>query len=206
MSEYKDYGFQNDYLTHNFKYLLDPLLAMINKNQNQCILDLGCGNGYLANYLISLGYNVYGTDASERGIKIARQKNAGNFFVQDLSSDELPLELQGLKFDTIVTTEVIEHLYDPEGLLRFCRRHLTPGGALIISSPYHGYLKNLVLSILNKWDDHLNPLWHGGHIKLWSRHTLEKALKLHGFQPETFKGCGRLPYLWKSMLVKARLN
>ena len=206
MSDYKDYGFHNDYMTHNLKYMLQPLLSMLDKDKNQCILDLGCGNGYLINYLISLGYNAYGTDASEQGIIIAKQSNPNRFYVQDLSSGKLPAELQALNFDTIISTEVIEHLYDPEGFIDFCKQVLNAEGQLILSTPYHGYLKNLTLSIFNKWDAHMSPLWLGGHIKLWSAASLKQLLSNKGFTFMQFKGCGRVPYLWKSMLVKAKLN
>ena len=206
MSDYKEYNFKNNGITHNFNYMLLPLIKMLDKNKNQCILDLGCGNGYLVNYLVSLGYNAYGTDASEKGIALAKQHNPDRFFVQDLSTDKLPPELQQLSFDTVVSTEVIEHLYDPEGFIDFCKQALSNGGDIIISTPYHGYLKNLVLSITNKWDHHLNPVWLGGHIKMWSRRTLEKLLISKGFTITGFEGCGRVPYLWMSMIVKARLN
>src|ERR1700733_6089920 len=108
MADYKDYGFHNDGPTHNLGYQLLELMSLLNKNKNKCILDLGCGNGYLVNYLIKAGYNAYGTDASEKGIKIAKQHNPDHFFVQDLSSDELPAPLQRILFDTIISTEVIE--------------------------------------------------------------------------------------------------
>jgi 2-polyprenyl-3-methyl-5-hydroxy-6-metoxy-1,4-benzoquinol methylase len=204
MSDYKDYGFKTAAITHNLKYMLQPLLSLLDKNNNRCILDLGCGNGYLVNYLISLGYNAYGTDASEKGIDIARQQNPKRFFLQDVSTGELPAELQQLKFDTIISTEVIEHLYDPESFLKFCKKALEPNGELIISTPYHGYLKNLTLSLFNKWDTHINPMWLGGHIKIWSANSLSKALSQTGFSVTHFKGCGRVPYLWKSMILKAR--
>ena len=168
-------------------------------------MDLGCGNGYLVNYLISLGFNAYGTDASEKGISIAKQTNPERFFVQDLSTGKLPAELQQLKFDTIISTEVIEHLYDPEAFMAFCKEVLQKG-EIIISTPYHGYFKNLVLSIFNKWDKHLNPVWLGGHIKMWSVKTLSGLLGRYGFTVTNFVGCGRIPYLWKSMIIKARLN
>ena len=206
MSDYKDYGFHTNVITHNLKYMMAPLLQMLDKDKNLCILDLGCGNGYLVNHLISLGYNAYGTDASDKGIAIANQTNAGKFFVQDLSTGKLPEELQGLLFDTIISTEVIEHLYDPEAFIDFCKQLIKPGGELILSTPYHGYLKNLMLSISNKWDQHLNPLWLGGHIKMWSAKTLTRLLKGKSFTVTRFEGCGRIPYLWMSMIVKARLN
>jgi 2-polyprenyl-3-methyl-5-hydroxy-6-metoxy-1,4-benzoquinol methylase len=206
MTEYKDYGFHHNNATHNFGYQLKPLLGLLDKSKNKNIIDLGCGNGYLVNYLIELGYNAYGTDASEKGIALAKQTHADRFFVQDLSSDKLPEPLQNIQFDTIISTEVIEHLYDPEGFVEFCRNAIRPGGEIIISTPYHGYLKNLVLSLFNKWDTHMDPFWLGGHIKLWSRKTLSRALTNKGFTIESFTGCGRIPYFWKSMIIKARLS
>ncbi len=206
MAEYKDYGFSESTAAHTFQYLQEPILEMLNNNTPRCILDLGCGNGYLANFLISKGYNAYGTDASAEGIAIAKKTNPDRFFLQDLSTGKLPYELQAKKFDTIISTEVIEHLYDPAGFINFCKEVIINGGEIIISTPYHGYLKNLLLSLFNKWDTHLDPMWHGGHIKLWSRKTLSNALINAGFTNIEFKGCGRVPYFWKSMIIKARLD
>jgi 2-polyprenyl-3-methyl-5-hydroxy-6-metoxy-1,4-benzoquinol methylase len=206
MSEYQDYGYQDDNPSHTFFYLQAPLLSLLDKAKNRCILDLGCGNGHLVNYLIAQGYNAYGTDASEKGIAIANKNNPGRFFVQDLSTDKLPEGLQSLTFDTIISTEVIEHLYDPERFIDFCKQALNGHGEIIISTPYHGYLKNLTLSLFNKWDAHLGPLWLGGHIKFWSRATLSRILTNAGFTVVAFKGCGRFPYFWKSMIIKAKLS
>ena len=62
-----------------------------------------------------------------------------------------------------------------------------------------------MLSIFNKWDSHMNPLWLGGHIKLWSKKSLTKILTDAGFTIINFKGCGRVPYFWMSMIIKAKL-
>ncbi len=205
MGNYKDYGYEVASMTHNFGYMLKPLLSMLNKSKNTCILDLGCGNGFLVNYLISQGYNAYGTDASEKGIAIAKQTNPDKFFLQDISTGKLPVELQTIKFDTIISTEVIEHLYDPARFVEMCKLILGNNGTLILSTPYHGYLKNVMLGLFNKWDTHMDPLWLGGHIKIWSRATLSKLLTNAGFTVTNFKGTGRLPYFWKSMIIEAKL-
>ena len=205
MKAYHDYGFENNLPSHAFHYLEPALLSLVNKDNNKCILDLGCGNGHLVNYLIEQGFNAYGTDASVKGIAIAKQTHPDRFFVQDLSSDGLPEDFKDTRFDTIISTEVIEHLYDPEKFIDFCKEALNGNGEIIISTPYHGYLKNLLLSIFNKWDEHLNPGWLGGHIKLWSKKTLSKILTDKGFTVIAFKGGGRIPYFWKSMVIKARL-
>ena len=74
-----------------------------------------------------------------------------------------------------------------------------------MSTPYHGYLKNLALAMTGKLDGHFSVLWDGGHIKFFSRATLERMLTDQGFEVLAFAGAGRLPLLWKSMLVNARV-
>ncbi|RZK18020.1 MAG: methyltransferase domain-containing protein [Flavobacterium sp.] len=124
-----------------------------------------------------------------------------------MSTDDLPESLSNLSFDTIISTEVIEHLYDPRKFIAFCKKILLKngGGELILSTPYHGYIKNLLLALAGKWDSHANPLWDGGHIKLWSRKTLSNLLTEQGFTVTDFVGCGRVPYVWKSMVIKAKI-
>jgi len=203
MSDYKDYGYDNNLRPIHFNYLEPGLMKWLSIAKNKTILDIGCGNGYFVNELIAKGYKAYGIDASEKGIEQARKTNPDAFFVMDVSSNELPSLLRSIKFDMIICTEVIEHLYDPVAFIKFCRSILSPGGEIMISTPYHGYLKNLMLSLFNKWDGHISPLWLGGHIKMWSRSTVTRLLNENGFSVKGFKGCGRISYLWMSMLIKA---
>ncbi len=189
---------------HNVGYLFPKLLDILDSKQ-KIILDVGCGNGAIACRLLDLGYNVYGIDASENGITVANEHKPGRFFIQDISSDSLPEELQGIHFDVIISTEVIEHLYSPGSYIKFMKSILEKEGELIISTPYHGYLKNLILAISGKMDFHFTALWEGGHIKFWSRKTLTELCRLEGFKVTKFYGCGRYPYLWKSMLLHTKL-
>jgi len=48
-----------------------------------------------------------------------------------------------------------------------------------------------------------SPPWDGGHIKLWSRKTLSQLLSETGFRVVRFIGAGRMPFLWKSMIMIA---
>jgi hypothetical protein len=103
-----------------------------------------------------------------------------------------------------VSTEVVEHLFSPDALPIYASQVLKEKGYLILTTPYHGYLKNLGLSIFNKWDFHHTALWHGGHIKFWSRATLTQLLEQNGFKVVRFSGVGRVPYAWKSMVIVAQ--
>ena len=135
MSNYKDYGWgdgAND--SHGFIY--PSLYKMLQNSKDKRILDLGCGNGEIACRLLDDGFDVYGIDASETGIKIANKKHVGRFFVQDISSQCLPAEITHLEFDMVLSTEVIEHLYAPRDFMKLIRRRIqvrsaTASGGLV---------------------------------------------------------------------------
>lgn len=199
-----EYAYAHDQAGCAHAYLFPAVRDILATCQRGPILDLGCGNGWLAHRLILEGHDVYGIDASATGVEHARARHPGRFFVARIG-DELPPALAGLAFQTVLCTEVIEHLYDPRALLRFARAVLrgAPEGRLILSTPYHGYLKNLTLALLGKLDDHFTALWDGGHVKFFSRKTLQRMLEDEGFRVVSFAGAGRVPYLWKSMILCA---
>lgn len=74
----------------------------------------------------------------------------------------------------------------------------------ILSTPYHGWLKNVAIAATGAWDKHHNPLWDHGHIKFWSRKTLRKLLEESGFTDVRFERVGRIPSLAKCMIAVAR--
>jgi len=171
------------------------------------VLDLGCGNGDLCGQLARAGYDVVGMELDSDGVRIARQAHPEvPFYNYGVHEDpQLLMRREGERpFDAVVSTEVIEHLYAPHMLPTYARNVLVENGHLILSTPYHGYLKNLMLSLFNHWDQHHTPLWHGGHIKFWSAATLSRLLQDGEFHVTAFRGVGRLPYLWKSMVLTAR--
>jgi 2-polyprenyl-3-methyl-5-hydroxy-6-metoxy-1,4-benzoquinol methylase len=58
------------------------------------ILDVGCGNGFVANKLNEMGFTVYGIDASISGIELARMNFPDRYFVQNIDPNQLPREIQ----------------------------------------------------------------------------------------------------------------
>lgn len=172
------------------------------------ILDAGCGGGFLMNELWMAGFkDIRGFDLSESGIKLARESFpalSGRFEVHDAFCGNLPESFAQSGYDLVLSVEVLEHLYDPMQYLENVRRWLKNGGTLILSAPYHGYLKNLALALAGGFDRHFDPLNHGGHIKFWSKDTIYKLMETTGIRPLKFYGSGRLPLLWKSMVVAGR--
>ncbi len=73
-----------------------------------------------------------------------------------------------------------------------------------MSTPYHGYWKNLAMAVTGKLDAHFTALWDGGHIKFWSMRTLRALLEEAGFVDVEFTLVGRIKPLAKSMIAVAR--
>lgn len=205
-TEFAYLEYTNSGSIQNHSYLWPPVLDALKPlaGSGTRVLDAGCGNGTFCGVMRQqLGLEASGCDLSESGVELARKNVPGCRFEQ-LSVYDNFAEAFGTPFDAIVSIEVIEHLYDPHTFLKRVRESLKPGGLFVITTPYHGYLKNLLIAATNHCDRHHNPLYTGGHIKFWSRRTLSAALRQAGFESIQFSGTGRVPYLWKSMVLTAK--
>jgi 2-polyprenyl-3-methyl-5-hydroxy-6-metoxy-1,4-benzoquinol methylase len=199
------YKWSNANLNNAHNFLLPALtkeLNFLSINKNSLIFELGCGNGSVANFLTNLGYNITGVDPSIEGINFANKYYPHLKLFNGSAYDNLK-EIYG-QFPICISLEVIEHVYSPRIYASNLFDLVLPGGAVIISTPYHGYIKNLVLSITGKMDAHFTALWDHGHIKFWSRKTLTTLLTEAGFVDIKFVRVGRIPILAKSMIAIAR--
>ena len=180
-----EYGWKDNNATCAHAYLLSGIEKALEdwRSSNEIsqetrlrLFDAGCGNGYLAHALAESGYNVAGCDFSKEGVTHARNLLPNSRF-EVMSVYDNMADLFGKGWDVVLSSEVIEHLYEPGKFIRNVLSLLRPGGLFIVTTPYHGYLKNLALSLSGKMDQHFTALWDGGHIKFWSLKTLSSLLK-----------------------------
>lgn len=205
MSRYREYGWSDEGGTCASPYIVRAVLARLPADGGGArLLDAGCGNGYLAGQLLRRGYDVTGVDLSDEGIAIARREHAaGRFEVLSVEQDVLGRLGVG-PFDVVVSTEVVEHLYSPASFARACFGALRPGGVIVLTTPDHNWLKNVLIAITGKFDQHVDPNFEGGHIKFFSRRTLGQLVREAGFVDVEFGGAGRVPLVAKSLVARAR--
>ena len=187
------------------RYVWPVLLRILDEHPvaDRRAFEIGSGNGATANLLAGRGYKVIGVDPAIEGVELARKSFPGITFNLGTGYDDLAGTYG--TFPIVISLEVIEHCYSPKAFLKTTWDLMQPGGLGIVSTPFHGYWKNLALAVAGKWDGHLDPLWEGGHIKFFSERTLAAALGQAGFTDISFRHAGRaLPILAKSMLAVFR--
>jgi 2-polyprenyl-3-methyl-5-hydroxy-6-metoxy-1,4-benzoquinol methylase len=183
-------------------YLFPPTLRILRESRAHTVLDLGCGNGACSATLKSRGLEVTGCDVSSSGIALARRAHPDIDFFEHNVSHPLPSKCIGY-FDAVVSFEVVEHLMQPRHLAQSAFSALRPGGMFIVSTPFHGYWKNLALALTNGFDRHWHPLRDFGHVKFFSKNTLSQLLQEAGFSIKRSHRVGRIPALARSMLLAA---
>jgi 2-polyprenyl-3-methyl-5-hydroxy-6-metoxy-1,4-benzoquinol methylase len=127
------------------------------------VLDFGCGEGYFWEAMAKLGPlpEVVGLDLRADAVEAARARMPGlTFRCQDL----FEFDPRGERFDLVVASETLEHLYDPARVLK--RLCLLCRGHLLLTVPHEPFFQ---LSNLLRGRD----LWrlgnHPEHVQRWSR-------------------------------------
>ena len=161
------------------------------------VLDYGCGRGEFTEYLASLGYRAVGMDISPNAIAFNRRDFPELEFVEADIDGHAPFE-DGL-FDAIWCSEVIEHVYDVHAIFAEFSRLLRVGGRLLLTTPYHGWLKNIVLVTFG-FERHFDVEWQ--HIRFWTKRSLSKVGNDHDLRPIVWASVGRIPLLAKSFFVR----
>lgn len=204
------YGWTDDEASCAHDYTL-PAVQLEIENESAAlgrplkILDLGCGNGAASATIAAAGHKVTAVDVSSDGIEIARRTwPSVRFEVASIYDDALEHVLSQNIFDCVVSLDVVEHLFFPSKLIKRAYSMLSADGLLILSTPYHGYWKNLALSISGRWDNHFSVHQDGGHIKFFSPQSIMRMVREAGFREVRVEGKGRLPWLWKTMVLVAK--
>jgi 2-polyprenyl-3-methyl-5-hydroxy-6-metoxy-1,4-benzoquinol methylase len=200
------YRYMESGLNQSHVYLLPAVSRVLDKltvrPRARRLFELGCGNGSVAYELTRRGWDLTGVDSSAEGIEQAHAAHPALKLARGSAYDDLATQYG--QFPVVLSLEVVEHVYAPRRYVRTVFDLLTAGGTAIISTPFHGYWKNLALALTGTMDDHFTALWDDGHIKFWSKRTLSMLLEEAGFVSVRFELTGRIRPLAKSMIAIAR--
>ncbi len=160
------------------------------------LLDFGCGSGVFSDFFHSRGYNTTGVDISETVIKRNRERFPQVNFHCVRGDQGLPYP-DGM-YGAIFCSEVIEHVYDVQFIFSEFSRLLRPGGLLILTTPYHGKIKNVIIALFY-FERHFDPTWQ--HIRFWTKKSLSQVCSAHGLKPVLWTYVGRFWPVPKSFFV-----
>jgi 2-polyprenyl-3-methyl-5-hydroxy-6-metoxy-1,4-benzoquinol methylase len=201
-TQYWEWTFSGE--SPNHRYLVPAVVKALRQLPSGRILDIGCGNGALTGKIAAAGFDVTGIDFTSSGIDRARQSFPTITFLDHDINQPLPDDLLG-KFDVVLSAEVIEHLFLPRALFTRAREALGDDGHMVVSTPFHGYLKNLALALAGKFDHHWQAGSDFGHIKFFSERTLGDMARECGFDPIARDRGGRIRPLAATMVMTATL-
>jgi 2-polyprenyl-3-methyl-5-hydroxy-6-metoxy-1,4-benzoquinol methylase len=137
------------------------------------LLDVGCGDGSFLRWMAALGWQVHGVERDAKGAAVAARAFGSDRIHPDLerAGEAIP---QG--FDALTLSHVIEHLLEPEVLLRRCLERLKPGGTLAITTPN---LESLGHERFGRSWLHLDP---PRHVRLFTSESLGRLVDDAGFE------------------------
>ncbi len=146
------------------------------------VLDVGCGSGvHGAELKRLLGHRVVGVDLSDSSIAKARTRLA-EAYVADVTQPNLYPFRGGQKFDVIVFSDILEHLYDPLDTLTGHCALLAPGGRIVISLPNIA-IWNVRLSLLaGRFNYTDTGTLDRTHVRFFTRRTLSGLLSSANLQ------------------------
>lgn len=130
-------GLRDDRMGGWFDLETGTIIGNFQIDAEDIVLDVGCGDGGQANFCAQRGAHIILADIDEANIKHARQRleRTGARRVEALVSDSNPLPIADEIATKIITSEVIEHVDDPNAVLRELARVGKPGAHYLLSAP-----------------------------------------------------------------------
>lgn len=182
----------------DFSYKWPVISKYIPTKPDLSILDFGCGHGQVMTEMSKINpTSTYaGIDVSRKAIKLASKLHPKSKFY--VASDGARFPVRSNTYDFVLASDVIEHIFYTQQALSELTRVLKPGGKILISTPYHGVIKNIALSIYG-FEKVFDPT--EAHIRFFTKKSLYGMLTKAGLTIEKYGHFGRFFPLSRGMFV-----
>jgi SAM-dependent methyltransferase len=152
---------------------------------NLTLLDVGSGRGEMLVAASQEGLDATGIEFSDAMVETARTQYGLTLFRQSI--EQLAESWEGARFDAVILNAVLEHVYDPDSMVRSVNRLTHPGSILYIDVPCEPNLLTRVGNTLNRIRGNpavynLQPTWPPFHVFGFGPHSIGVLLRKHGFR------------------------
>jgi 2-polyprenyl-3-methyl-5-hydroxy-6-metoxy-1,4-benzoquinol methylase len=188
---YAEMGVKNDppeeYFETDSRYMsIEQALRSLPRGK---LCDLGCGRGLVLRRLQD-HHTVYGTDFDPGAVEYCRSQGLTVERIDLNEADDLPFP--NVMFDAVLISEVLEHLLEPRRAIKLIKRHLKPGGTLIVTIPNAVPLMVRFKVLFGRTADWLHyPSGETdgtGHIRFYTIESMSRLLRQEGFTVESAFG------------------
>ncbi|MCH2231480.1 MAG: class I SAM-dependent methyltransferase [Crocinitomicaceae bacterium] len=159
-----------------YNHLLDKFES---KRKTNRILDIGCGHGFFLEVAKERGWEVYGTELSNKAIEDCELKE-----IQMHKGRILESTYEENTFDIVVSIEMIEHINYPKEYVKIIQRILRKGGQCYITTPNFNSLLRYYLK--EKYD----VIEYPNHLCYYTKKSLSSLFHENGLKPAYIKTTG----------------
>ena len=172
---YADYARESELYLKTFR----KRLALVSRwlPERARILDVGCAAGYFLRVMQAAGHDVHGVELSQ-AIAVEAQKALGaeRVHIGLLDDAVQAMNYQPKSFDLVTMWDVVEHIPEPQPVLRAVRELIKPGGRFLLETQ----------NVRSRWARLLGPRWHhykhDEHLYHFAPDTIRKLLDQCGFR------------------------
>lgn len=158
------------------------------------LLDVGCASGEVGGAVrrAFAGATVTGIERDPAAAERARGR-LDRVIESDAVAALRDLARAGERFDALLFADVLEHLEDPIGALVLAREIATPDATLVASVPNVGHLSLVRDLVLGRFDPLPAGLADAGHVRWFTRTSLDDALEEAGWRAVSIDSVGGAP-------------
>jgi len=160
----------------------DVVLSLV-RASSKTVLDIGCSDGTLGAYIKEGGAKVHGIDISTDALAIAGER-LDAVYQFDVTTQEWPADIAQTTYDTIILSEVLEHMFYPEHVLEKIKHISYADTEIIVTVPNILFWKNRLKIFFGSFEYTNKGLMDRGHIHFFSWKSLTSLVEKAGYHIE----------------------
>lgn len=193
-----------------FRRRVETIIEWIDADRPVKVLDAGSGYGFVLRILRDLtNARITGIEVEAERVRETREALGDDPRVELMHGDVTRLPFAEATFDTVVCSEVLEHLPDDAAAARELYRVLKPGGSAIVTVPHADYPFNwdpINWTLQRLTGRHIggrtpvSGIWYD-HQRLYSRQNLIALMESAGFEVEETRGLTHATFPFAHLLL-----